>query len=102
MISGTPPRTIPARKPALPMLMWTPRIIRTAFQISDNEQPADQAASCVFEADHDADDHAGRDPQNGQCGSCPSRYRAIINLSVVIETGLCLSGRTRRPARLEV
>src|SRR3954462_7216940 len=67
MISGTPPRTIPARKPAFLMLMWTPRIIRTAFHITGHETDSRQrSASCVVELDIDADDHSGRDPQNGQ------------------------------------
>lgn len=34
---GAPPRTILARRPASPMSMWTPRIIRTAFHTADSE-----------------------------------------------------------------
>ena len=52
-------------------------------------------ASCVAEADIDAEDHPERDPQKGHCGSCPSSCRASIILSVAIELGLCRSGRTR-------
>jgi hypothetical protein len=42
-----------------------------------------------------------RDPQKGQRGSSPSRWRAITVLKVVIEYGLCRSGRRRRTARPE-
>jgi hypothetical protein len=58
-------------------------------------------ATCVVEADSDAEDQPERDPQKGH-GAIPlNRCRAKTILKVVIERGLCRSGRTRGATRPE-
>ena len=47
-----------------------------------------QPTSCVAEADIDVEDHPESDPQKGHGGSCLSRSRATMILSVVMECGL--------------
>jgi hypothetical protein len=59
-------------------------------------------ATCVIEADIDAEDQPERDPQKGHLGILASKHRAMAILSEVIERGLCRSGRTRRTTRPEV
>src|ERR1051325_8459683 len=52
-------------------------------------------ATCVVDADIDAEDQPERNPQRGYGGTPPIRRRAKAILKVVIERGLCRSGRTR-------
>jgi hypothetical protein len=59
-------------------------------------------ATGVVEADIDAEDQPERDRRRGTEQIPPNRCRAKTILKVVMDRGLCRSGRTRRTARPEV
>src|SRR5262245_35990251 len=55
-------------------------------------------ATCNVDADIDAEDQPEREPQKGHVAILPIRRCARITRRVVIELGLCRSGRMRRTA----
>ena len=59
-------------------------------------------ASCVIDADIDAEDQPEQTPHKGQGGILASKHRAMAIRRDVMDCGLCRSGRTRRAARAEV